>query len=181
MKIINATVVDPRKKGKIRTPYLVVEVDEDVHSTGPKETKRDADGIWEIGPMGPFTTVDWYDNISHEVSDGDLGRFNTLRLLPPLVYCTILSPTEEIRASMKLDRARRLLRKFNTGYRYALHDVEAQRGMIQWYLTEMPLTCVRCGTDRKVKEVYFRGTYMAVCVEHLAALNDRLRDIRLHG
>lgn len=177
MKIIDAYISDPRREGEFRNPYLTVEVDENVKETGEPVNHLK----WEIAQHGPFTAIDEVE-LNGRHKDGDLGVFNTLNLHKHrFVEVVVVSPEEEIDLSISLDRARRMLRKYDLGWRYVLDDVAGQHGKLLWRLVEQVPMCVEDVNIRAVTDVYYRGTHLSLCARHHAAHNKFIRDLRVNS
>jgi hypothetical protein len=186
VKIVNATVLDPRKEGEYRNPQLQLVVDEEIIETREpivlKTFVQDGtDFDYVITPHGPFFAV---DHVLHAVpgdviTAADIGQFNSSGLWESrLVDVIINSPEHEYELSMGLDRARRLLRKHNLPWRLVLDDVAGQHGKLLWRLQQHPLQCVECHRLATI-EVYYSGTHLPYCRIHEAAHNRKVRHLRV--
>lgn len=182
MKILSASVSDPRTEGTYRNPYLVLEVDEDVRETAAPEVLGEA---WLLTRHGPFLAVDSAVKRAERRKAGemwheaDLGDFNVTRLYKDkLVEAVVQSPDEEIDLAMPLDRARRLLRRHVPDWKYILDDVAGQNGKLQWRLMTPYQRCVQCQSQIE-GEVYYRGTYLPLCAFHTSEHNKMIRSKRV--
>lgn len=179
MKFLNAAVYDPRKAGEYEAPYLLLTVDENIRETGdPVELGSS----WKTILHGPFVAVDSFDPAQQVFKPVEnLGAFNASgNFSKRLVEVCIISPDEEIDLAMDLLRARRLLRKFDLGWKYLLDDVAGQHGELLWRLVEDKPRCVQCG-EPAYNEVYFKSTHLPLCSQHLAEHNRKIRHLRVNS
>lgn len=178
MKILSASIIDPRRGGEYRNPYLALEVDEEIRQTGETSAYGAINGDWLVIPHGPFVAVDWQagDYIEH----GNLGLFNTTdHYRSKLVEVEVNSPDETIDLAMPVDRARRLLRKHMLSWKFIMDDVAGQHGKVEWRLVRIGLSpCIKCG-EPSVQEVYFRGTHLNLCDHHVTEHNHKIRNMRI--
>lgn len=175
MKFQNAYVDDPRKRGEHFNPILVIEIDENLRETS---TRYDLPlKNWRITSYGPFIGVDQFDSIEGW-AEGEIGDFNTAGLhREALVDVLVYSPDEEMNLAIGLDRARRTLRKYDSGWQFVLDDLAGQHGQLIWRLQQQPLTCITCERPASA-EAYYAGTYMPYCSEHMYLHNRRVRNLR---
>lgn len=179
MKITAASVTDPRREGEYRNPYLVLTVDEELVETRDVIVLGGINCDWLVVPHGPFFAVDYQDKPDLGQRKGDVGLFNTTGLWESrLVDVLVVGPDYEYELCMGLDRARRLLRKFNLPWRLVLDDVAGQHGKLLWRLQQVHSTCVDCGAPA-MTEVYYSGTHLTYCRTHEAAHNRKVRHLRV--
>lgn len=183
MKILNAEVIDPRKRGDYRNPYLLVEVDEEIHAT--KDFKYHDD--WRIEHHGPFLYVEcrqpdaeWISAVGESMR-ASLAAFNTTRIIDrALVDVLVVTPEYEHDFWMDLGRARRLLRKHANAWKYVLDDVAGQHGGVLWRLTEEKPSCTVCGKPA-TGEAYYRGTHLNYCEQHMSEHSRKVRHLRVNS
>jgi hypothetical protein len=182
MKILSATVTDPRRGGEYRNPYLTITVDERISETDTPKTFGGPHTDWKVVPHGPFVAVDIYkaDVDGGRWEAGDLGLFNTSGFWKDrLVEVTVCEPGNfEIDLAMSLNRARRLIRKYDISWRYTMDDIAGQHGKVLWRLMPHGLpTCIKCDKNFR-EEVYYRGTHLPLCDTHLSEHNKLIRNLR---
>lgn len=177
MKITDAEVSDSRREGVLKNPYLMVLTDENIIETGEPRGYNN----WRLIPHGPFFAVDWQADRFSEWTNGDIGTFNVASIRPKkLVEVLVVSPDEEIDLAMDLDRARRLVRKYQPTWRYILDDVAGQHSKLQWRLVEKNPRCIECGLPA-VDEVYHRSTYLPLCGKHISQHNRKIQHLRVNS
>ena len=193
MKILKASVYDPRKTGTIAPPYLTVEVDEEpgvlgrtfkVSSSGPQLSFVQHGPFWTVDPLA--ANVDTYseDDIAALANSAAPTRLE--KVVPVEVGWGVLRESEETRSMfISVQRARSLLRKNKQNYQYTLSDVAARQGKIQWDLETHPMMCMLivgesiCAEPFVTDVVNIHGTQMPACRTHISRVRHMAKNLRL--
>lgn len=186
MRITNAWVDDPLRRGQLEFPKLCVQVDELPDPTIPEEN---FDGGWLVGKYGPFVK---YSNTDLDDFDrANAGSYNVrfAKTLGAVVDISLFYDlhseryTDEFALSLK--RARQLVRKHDSKWRLLANDSVAQSGGILWLPVESNSPCKFfnrhareiCGAP-SVSVVKSNDFDIPYCINHVREYNERRKGRR---
>jgi len=177
MRIEDAWIDDPVRRGEFEPPKLCLQVDEWPDESIPDSPQGRG---WIVGKWGPFHK---YSRPGHKVTAGDFNaeRNNLTKPFQPLVDISLfLGRTEEYtdKYALALTRARQKVKQFAPQWRLLLADKEAQSGKILWIPVEKNQVCKFWlgGTKICAKALYgtarVKGIDIPYCREHMETYNN---------
>lgn len=186
MKILSASIIDPRQNDLFVDPELLIQVDEEVDEIGTPHTKRHWPE-WRVIPCGPFVAVEhaaYADVVKGKPNweeTNDLGKFNTLGFWrEQLIECEVETPTDRLPLAMGVARMRRLIRKHCPDWEVIVDDARAMEGKILWRVERKDPVCF--GPDcplAPVQIVWYSGAHVPLCEFHSREHQRIVRENRL--
>ena len=180
MNITSVAVIDPRKMGEYRDPYLRIEVDDAVEEQGDPIYSKDRS--LRVIPCGLFFAVESVDPNTKNWTDIEDFAPHLLRVLNttgtlsfPLVAVTTITPEGELPLYMALPRLRRLIRRMcNDNYKLVVNEYAAiNHGGLEWRFEDRVDMCYGGATPRQddcrapvVKTVRYNNTHLPLCEYH---------------
>lgn len=190
-KITDVYVVDPRMEAKAERPYIYIEGEGNPEN--PNGNKIVQGGMWaeQLGPLLQFGFMPYDPRHNSITQHGCTARhFNHAFRghFEPVVDVWVKNHRPASRWGMRLSRARKLLRQYESPYRLLVNESDAENGDRVWVPTLKVERCLFVTEGKEtatcsepvVKTVnypkpnrYALDVDLPLCYQHLAEFNSR--------